>query len=66
MQRIVDIPMLANHRDEGRRRPYQTGKVEAVVTRDRRVLVRHPHRFHDHDGLEAGPFRSLWEGCKVC
>ena len=66
MQLILDIPMLADHRDEGRRRPDQARNIEAVVTGDRRVLVRHPNRFHDNDRLEARPFRSLWEDCKVC
>jgi hypothetical protein len=66
MELLLDIPMLADHRDEGRSRPHQAGKGEAVVTGDRRVLVRHPNRFHDHDGLEARPFRSLWEACQVC
>jgi hypothetical protein len=53
MELILDIPMLADHRDEGRRRPHHGGKVEAVGTGDRRVLVRHPNRFHDNDGLET-------------
>jgi len=66
MELILDIPMRADHRDEGRSRPHQAGKGEAVVTGDRRVLVRHPNRFHDNDGLEIRPFRSLWEACQVC
>ena len=57
MELMLDIPMLADHRDEGRSRPYQAGQVAAVVTGDRRVLVRHPNRFHNHDRLEARPLR---------
>ena len=57
MELIFNIPMLADHRNEGRSRPYQAGKVEAVVTGDRRVLVRHPNRFYDNDRLEARLFR---------
>ena len=28
---LPDIPMLADHRDAGRSRPYQAGKEETVV-----------------------------------
>src|SRR5215471_13797870 len=51
MELILDIPMLADHRDEGGGRPHQTGNVEAIATGDRRVLVRHPNRFHGYDRL---------------
>src|SRR5215831_17869548 len=66
MELILDIPMLADHRDEGGGRPPQTGNVEAIATGDRRVLGRHPHRFHGYDRLETRPFRELRQGCQVC
>jgi hypothetical protein len=53
---ILDIPMLPNHRDEGRGGPHETGEVEAIVTRDRGLLVSHPDSFHRNHRLEAWPF----------
>jgi hypothetical protein len=46
MELILDIPMLTNHGDESRGGPHQTGQVEAVVARDRGLLVGHPDGFH--------------------
>ena len=66
MQLILDMPMLANHHGKSVSGPHQTRKVEAVVTRDRCVLVRRPNRFHGNDRLEAGPFFKSWERCEVC
>ena len=66
MQFIVNIPMLANHRDEGGSRARQTGNVETVVTRDWRLLMRHPNRFHGNHCSEARPFRQLRERGQVC
>jgi hypothetical protein len=65
MELILDIPMLTNHGDEGRGRPWQTGKVEAVVTRDRRLLVGHPNGFHGNHCLEAWPFLQRRQGLQV-
>src|SRR5919204_5972485 len=66
MELMLDIPMLADHGDEGGGRPYQTGKGEAVVTGDRHVRVRHAHRFHDTDRLETRPWRELRQSSQVC
>ena len=66
MELIFDILMLADHGDEGGGRPHQTGNIDAVVTGDRRVLVRHPNRFYGNDRLETRPFRQVRQGCQVC
>ena len=65
MQFILHIPMLANHRDEGGGRARQTGNVEAVVTRDGGVLMRHPNRFYSNHGLQTWPFRQFRKGGEV-
>jgi len=56
MELILDIPMLTNHGDAGRGGPFQTGKVEAVVTRDRGLLVGHANGFHGNHRVETWPF----------
>jgi hypothetical protein len=66
MQLILDMPMLANHPAIRVSGPHQTRPVEAVVTRDGRVLVRRPHRFHGNDRLEAGPLCKRWERGEGC
>jgi len=55
------MPMLAHHRGKRVSGPHQTRQGEAVVTRDGRVLVRRPNRFHGNNRLEAGPFFESWE-----
>src|SRR5262249_8986494 len=65
MQLILDIPMLTNHGDKGGGGPYQTGQVEAVVTRDGGVLVRRPNRFHGNNRLEARPLLERRQGLQV-
>jgi len=65
MELILNIPMLANHGDEGGGRPHQTGNVDAIVTRDRRLLMRHTNRFDDNHGLETRPLRQLRQGSNV-
>src|SRR5215470_19365473 len=65
MQLILDIPMLPNHGDEGRGGPHQTGQVEAVLTRDRGLLVRHPDGFYGNHRVEAWPFLQRREGREV-
>ena len=65
MQFILNIPMLANHRDKGGGRARQTGKGEAVVARDRGVLMGHPNRFYSNHGLQTRPFRQFRKGGEV-
>ena len=65
MELILNIPMLANHGDEGGGRPHQTGNIDAIVTRDRRLLMRHPNRFDDNHGLETRPVCQLRQGSNV-
>ena len=62
MQFVLNVPMLTNHGDKGGGRPHQTGNINAVVTRDGRLLMRHPNRFDDNHRFETRPFRQLWEG----
>jgi hypothetical protein len=57
--------MLASHRDKSVRRPPKAGNIEAVVTRDGRVLVRHPNRFHGNHGLQTRPSCRFRKGCEV-
>jgi hypothetical protein len=66
MELVLNVPMLADHGGAGGSRSYQTGKGEAVVTGDRRVLVRPPNRFHDHDRLEAWPLCPRRQGLHIC
>src|SRR5499427_10883982 len=66
MQLILDMPMLANHHGKSVSGPHQTRQVEAVVTRDGRVLVRRSNRFYGNDRLETGPFCQRWERGEVC
>src|SRR5215471_21517297 len=66
MQLMLNIPMLANHRDAGGGRAHQTGKVEAVVTRDRGLLVGRPNGFHSNHRLQAWPWLQRWQGSYVC
>jgi len=65
MELILDIPMLANHRDKSVCRPPKAGNIEAVVTRNGRVLVRHPNRFHGNHRLKAWPFLQRRQGLHV-
>jgi hypothetical protein len=63
MERILEIPRLPNHGAAGGGSPQYPGTGEAVVTGDRRVLVRHPHRCHGNDRLETRPWRELRPSC---
>ena len=65
MQFLLNIPMLAYHRDKGGGRARQTGNVEAVVARDRGVLMGHPNRFYSNHGLQTRPFRQFRKGGEV-
>src|SRR5919108_4343760 len=65
MELILNIPMLANHGDEGGGRSHQTRNVDAIVTRDRRLLMRYPNRFDDNHGLEPRPVCQLRQGSNV-
>src|SRR6266700_3354088 len=57
--------MLTHHGDEGRGRSFQTGKVEAVVTRDRGMLVGPSNGFPGNHRLEAWPFLQRRQGLQV-
>ena len=48
MELIFNIPMLTNHRNEDRSRPYEARNVDAVVTSNGRTLVGSPDRFDDN------------------
>jgi hypothetical protein len=65
MQRMLTIPMLANHRHDGCGRPYEARHIEAVVTGDRRTRRGRPKRFDHHHRLQARPLRQLREGLQV-
>src|SRR5215467_5480724 len=62
MQLVLNIPMLADHARKDVSRPYQTGNIEAVVTRDGGLLVGHPNRFHGNHRLKSWPFLQRWQG----
>ena len=66
MELMLDMPMLAHHRDEGGGRPHQTRQVDTVGTRHRGLLVGHPHCFDDHYGLEGRPCGESRERFTVC
>jgi hypothetical protein len=65
MALLLTIPMLPNHRDEGRGRPLQTRKREAVGTGDRRGLVGRPKRFYGNHRVQPRPFCQRWQGLQV-
>jgi len=65
MELLLDSPMRTNHGDEGRGGPHQTGQGEAVVTRDRGLLMGHPDGFHGQHRLEAWPFLQRRQGLQV-
>ena len=65
MKFVLNVPMLAHHRDEGSGRAHQTGNVEAVVTGDGRLLVRHANRFDANHRLEIRPFPQFRKGREV-
>jgi hypothetical protein len=65
MELVLNIPMLANHRDENSRRPYEARNVDAIVTGDGSARVGRPNRFDDNHCLEIWPFRQLRKGREV-
>ena len=65
MELILDIPMLAYHRHEDRRRPYEARNVDAIVTGNRSARVGCPNRFDDNHRLEIRPFRQFGKGREV-
>src|SRR5215475_4275663 len=65
MQLMLAIPMLTNQGDEDRGGPHQTGQGEAVLTRDRGLLVRHPDGFYGNHRVEAWPLLQRREGREV-
>jgi len=66
MERMLTIPMLANHRDEDRRRPYEARKVNAIVTGNGRARVGRTNRFDDKHRWEGRPLCQLRQGSQVC
>src|SRR5262245_10806197 len=48
--------MLATHRYEDRRRPYEACNIDAIVTGDGSTRVSSPDRFDDNHRPEVGPF----------
>src|SRR5262249_44020826 len=66
MELVLNIPMLANHRDEGRRRPYEACNIDAVITGNDSARIGRTNGFHDNDRLQIRPFRKLRDGFEVC
>src|SRR5919202_5976961 len=66
MSFILNIPMLANHRDKSSGGSYEARNVDAVVTGNASARVGRTNRFDDNHRLEVRPFRQLREGHQVC
>ena len=66
MELVLTIPVLANHRDEGRRRPYEACNIAAVSTGNDSARIGRTNGFHDNDRLQIRPFRKLRDGFEVC
>src|SRR5262245_36750233 len=64
-QLLLALPMLTHHGDESRGRALQTGQGEAVVTRDRGMLVGHAPGFHGQHRQEAWPLLQRRQGLQV-
>src|SRR5437870_6829399 len=64
MQLILTIPMLANHRHEDRRRPYEARNVDAIIAGNGSARGGGPNRFDDNHRLESRPFRQFRKGCE--
>src|SRR5215510_14165644 len=62
MEFMLHIPMLAHHRDTGGGRARQTGNGDAVVARDRGMLLGPPHRCYSNHGLPPRPLRQCRKG----
>src|SRR5437016_2369521 len=58
MKFILNIPMLANHRDEDSGRPYEARNVDAIVSGNGSARVGRTNRFDDNHRLEARPCAS--------
>src|SRR5262249_14407491 len=56
MELVLNVPMLANHRYEDRRRPYEACNIDAIVTGDGSTRVSGPDRFDDNHRPEVWPF----------
>lgn len=61
MELILDVPMLANHRDEGCGRAADAGNIDAIVTRNGSIAVGHPNGLDDHHRVEVRPFGKCRE-----
>src|SRR5919202_2304884 len=66
MELILDVPMLANHRDEGCGRSYEARNIETIITGDWGTSIGRTTSFHDNYRLQIRPFRELRDGCEVC
>ena len=66
MQFILNIPMLANHRDEGCGRAADAGNIDTIITGDWCTSIGRTNSFHDNHRLQIQPFRELRDGCEVC
>ena len=65
MQLILNIPVLAYHRYEDRRRPYEARNVDAIITGNSSARVGCPNRFDDNHRLKIRPFRQFRKGSEV-
>src|SRR5262245_45981782 len=65
MELLLDIPMLTNHGNAGRGRPYQTGQGEAVGTRAWGLLVSHTDGFHGNHRWASWPLLPRRQGLEV-
>ncbi len=65
MELILDVPMLANHRDEGGGRAADAGNVDTIITGDWCTSIGRTNSFHDNHRLQIRPFRELRDGCEV-
>ena len=65
MELILDVPMLANHRDEGGGRAADAGNIDTIITGDWCTSIGRTNSFHDNHRLQIRPLRELRDGCKV-
>ena len=55
MERMLTMPVLADHNHKGRSGPYQACNRDAIVTGGRGARVGGAHGFDDHHGAESRP-----------
>src|SRR5438477_3838754 len=66
MELILNMPMLANHRDEDSGRSDEARNIDAIVTRNGSARVGRTNRFDDNHRLEVRPLRELRQRHQVC